>query len=180
MLKTIKEVSVFKNKFIDIQNNDVIDQYWNNRKYIRIFQNAEHKKETGVVVILKIKNKFLLINLFRYWIQEDSWEFIRGWIEKWETYEEAGLREVFEEVNIVWHNSKLIWISYTDTGILNTEVWFILIEIDSLKNQFIKLQESENINNYILLSKKELKEKILEWTIKCWFTIQWFWFLNLI
>lgn len=146
MIITIEEKKIFKNKYIELQNNIVKDS--NNKifNHIKLIENNSDKP--GCVVLCKHKNKFLLIENYRYGTDEFCLELPRGYVEENESLDNCAIRELYEETNITFDYNldsifKLGEIS-VNSAILASKVTIYLINIHQ-KVCNLKLQNDENI-----------------------------------
>ncbi|MFC0323103.1 NUDIX hydrolase [Gallibacterium melopsittaci] len=150
MLKTIKINTIFKNKYLELQNNNVVDEVTNKSfEHIRLIE-----KETdypGAVAICKFEDRLLLINNYRYGINRMSLEFPRGYVEKGETLEECAIRELFEETGVIFNPTvdsiKKLGEVAVSSSIMATMTPFYLIEIKQSLPE-IHLQKEENIEDF--------------------------------
>lgn len=169
---TIKTNTVFKNNYIELQNNDVIFPDKKNGKHIKIIENNSNMP--GVVVICQNEIKeILLINLYRYGVDDNSIEFPRGYKTEHESLIDAGTRELSEETNIKKKNItnfSILGSFFINSAHTASEVGVVLFEIKS-KHLKIKLERKESINNFFWLNINSIKNKIKSGQIKDSFTI---------
>lgn len=120
----------------------------------------------GVVIIPKINDKYVLIRIQRA-DNQWHWEFPRGFVEAEEIhgkeidYSQAAKRELMEETNITNHDIiETIDMGeiQPDSGLIESSIHVIGIKISSLEK--IKLQDSENIIDYRLISFEEMMKEI--------------------
>ena len=158
MLKTLEENIIFKNKYLTLYNNKVKSNDINETivfDHLKIVEGDE--EQSGSVVIIKYKNKYLLIESYRYPIDKKIFEFPRGYKNKNENFEENAIREAQEEIKLDIDNIKKIsnlGTFYINPSILTSEVGVILVELNS--EQELELQKKELIVNYKWVSFEEL------------------------
>lgn len=113
-----------------------------------------------IVIARKDNGNFIIINQFRVGINDFSWEFPGGVIDKDEDPLKAGLRELKEETGYISSNAVLIGKSNPNTAMLNNTCYYVFADN-------IKLSESGTNWDYheeiIVKEAKEadIKESIL-------------------
>jgi len=178
-IKTIKINTIFKNKYLELQNNDV--KFPNNTQgqYLKIIENSS--STPGVVVCCKNEdNEYLLIDIFRYGINKRSLEFIRGYTEESEDYILSAERELFEESGISVDNiqsSNQIGSFYINTSNTLSEIPVIKITIRNV--DVTSPQSEESIVNILWKSNSEIENMIMSGVIKDSFTISAYLFENI-
>lgn len=178
-MKTLKINTVFKNNFIEMQENDIILR-WEQTKYSKIYLNKEQNSKTWTAVLcINEKNEILLIKNYRYALDKVIWEIPRWWLNNWESYIECWLRELKEETNISNINKvQLLWTINTDSWILDSEVWLLMVKINSIDNNIL-LDKNEYIDEYQWLNINKINKMILNWEIKDTFLINSLYFYSI-
>ena len=162
MLETKEKIVIFNNKYIELQNNLVEDRDTKKRfNHIRLIEN--NSKTPGSVILCKHNNKFLIIENYRYGIDEITIELPRGYTNTDESLEKCAIRELYEETNIVFLENKDEIIKLGEisinSSIMASKVSIFLININhNVEN--IKLQHSEHIESFQWVSLQEMYEKI--------------------
>ncbi len=164
---TKKINSVFKNEYIEIQNNRVKNTYTNEEfDHIKIIEN--NSDTPGSVVICELNKKYFFIKSYRYGVDRECWEIPRGYKEENETFNECAIREIFEEIHVLENNiasSSLIGMVDVNSSVIASKVAIVHIR---LKESFEHiLQKSELISDGTWLTLKEVqvwieKQKILD------------------
>ena len=176
MIETKKINSIFKNKYIELQDNIVENTKTKNiYNHIKLIENDTNYP--GSVVLCKFKDKYLFINNYRYGIEKYCWELPRGYKESNESLEECAIRELKEELNITFsQNSKISKLGEAciNSSIMASKIAFYLIEITDLNE--IKMQKDEYINSYKWISLNEVLEDIKNGKIYDSFSINAFMF----
>ncbi|MDD2697323.1 MAG: NUDIX hydrolase [Arcobacteraceae bacterium] len=173
MLTTKEKEIIFVNKYIELQNN-LVENVESKKvfKHIKIIENGT--TTPGAVVLCEYKEKYLLLENYRYGIDEICIELPRGYIEKNESLENCAIRELYEETNIIFNKrtdniTKIGEISI-NSSIIASKVSLFLININQEIND-IQLQNTEHIKSYSWYSKEEIYKDIKEGKIIDSFTI---------
>ena len=181
MLKTKETKIIFKNQYLELQNNIVIDINTNKEfEHIKIIENEAVKP--GAVVLCQYNDKFLLIENYRYGIDSLSLELPRGYIEKTETLENCAIRELYEETNILFKKNvdkiiKLGEVAINSSFIASKVPIYLIIVNQNIKN--IKLKTEEQIQSYEWYKMDQISNDILNGKIFDTFTINAMMFYNL-
>lgn len=176
--KTNKQNTVFKNKYLELQNNDVENTY--NQAHFQHIRLIENNSSTpGSAVVCTHNNKYLMIKSYRYGVERECWEIPRGYKIGNETPIACAIREINEEVNI----SKSSIISCSTIGeidvnssIIASSVAIVLIQLNQLPSD--KLQKTELISESIWLSFIDVKKWIKEYKIVDSFSLSAFMLLS--
>jgi hypothetical protein len=158
-LKTIKENLIFQNKFITLYNNEVGNNENKTFNHIKLIDGSS--EDSGVVIICEIENtnSLLLLESYRYGIDDFIIEMPRGYIEKdKENFKEATFREISEEINL--NEEDILDFKYIgnykqNPSIMNStiHVTYLLIKNDLSK---LILSKEENITNIVICKKEEI------------------------
>lgn len=173
MLKTKKKNIIFKNKYIELQDNLVQDLESNKEfNHLRLIEN--NTNNPGSVVLCNYKNKFLLIRNYRYGTDELCLELPRGYNESNETLKDCAIRELYEETNIIFDKkidklTKLGEMS-VNSSIIASKVSLYLLKINQIIEN-IQLQKEEHIISYKWYTLEDLHSKIKDGTIIDSFTL---------
>lgn len=169
MFYTIKTNVVFKNKYIELQNNIVENIEEKQFEHIKLIENSDIKP--GVVVICENAGKLLLLKNYRYGIDKEVWEFPRGYKECNEALKECAIRELMEETGV--KNNDITQIHKIGEMNVNSAFMASTVEIYFIKiNTFIiQPQDNENISEYLWVSFLEIKNLIRNHQITDSFTL---------
>lgn len=173
MLKTKEKRIIFSNKYIELQNNLVEDI--KNKKtfeHIKVIENGT--STPGAVILCEYKDKILLIESYRYGIDEMSWEFPRGYIKENELLEDCAIRELYEETSIAFNReidklTKLGEITINSSYIASKVSLYLITINQEIHN--LKLQDSEYIKSFKWTDINSLFDDIKSGLIKDSFTI---------
>lgn len=121
------------------------------------------QKTGGVVVILSDQNNNLILIEITRNDQHKHLEFIRGFKESKERYEQAAIREVQEEIGI--SKDSLLSVHdlgqlMPDSGLIAGEPVHVFVIKVNIKINSMRPQKSEQISKVITLSRTELSNKI--------------------
>ena len=136
-----------------------------------------YPEKTGGTVIIPLftfnngEEKFLLLENMRHPTRQKSLEFPRGFQDKGLTEDENALKELSEELSGKpgfkdSYVSKIVKLgqAFPDSGLTSSEVSFMLAE---MKKEITSVNTSEEgIKGFVMLSSKELSEKIKNGEIK--------------
>lgn len=142
-----------------------------NRFFKMIFNGRFHyleavKYSQGVVVIpLVNKEKYILVSQLRVPSLGISLEFPRGGVDANESKEQAVLRELKEETGAISVSSlKYLGDIYSESATINGAISIFFVELDSFEDY--KQEDSNEIETIVLLTEKELLEKIKSGALK--------------
>lgn len=155
MIKRIKEVLMFDNGFMRAYNDEVLFHGKIKGNYFR-YSFSEKEANYGVVVLCEYKNRFVLLDCFRYAHQELLIETVKGMGMKNKTPIETATIEVKEEIGGVIE-------SIDSLGILRNDVSDALIHCFHAKIssfQDTDHEETEVIENIRLKTRSEIKDMI--------------------
>lgn len=160
MYKTHHINTIFKNTFIELQNNDVENLINNHQfKHIRMIENESN--QPGTAIICEMNGKFLLLKNYRYGVNRECYEVPRGYTEKNEKIIDCAIRELCEEIGIVKSNiisTKILGYVDTNSSILASSV--AIVHIKLLKDCVLLVQRDELITEYYWYSIDEIKNLI--------------------
>lgn len=164
--KTINKKIVYKNKFLSIREDDVIDPNGNKGK-----RNIIEAGAGSVVVIAQKENgELYLVGQSRYAVNEYSWEFVSGGIKKGENELKAAKRELAEELNLKAKKWEKILSFHPNNSLMNREVYVFLAE-DLLSANNSNFRDSYERINKKTVSISKIKNNIKKGAIKDGFTI---------
>lgn len=150
---------ILKNKYQTVKSVEMSD-----------YQQVHIDSNDGVVVALTISGGYYIVNHLRN--NEKSLEFVRGYIEQNESPEEAGLREVSEELNILKldvHSVKVCGWATPDNGLLSQKVYFVLIQLQFKPNLIV--DTNEDVLNVKWVDNYEISELVKNNKISDMFTL---------
>lgn len=144
MYKTLAVHTLFKNSYIELQNNDVENTA--NGKHFKHIKLIENSSPTpGCAIICELNGKFLLLKSYRYGVNKECWEIPRGYINPEESLEACAIRELQEETNIdsncVLSTTILGYIDI-NSSIIASRVAIIHIKVQNNFDLIIQKEES--------------------------------------
>jgi len=130
----------------------------------------EFNVKNGAAVLLREKNNFIFVKIFRKAINSYSIEIPRGYGEKGETPEETAIREVYEETGYKIKKENLAYLGevYPNNGLLSSKIKIFYANIDKTDKIKKALDEVENI---VKLKINKINEFIKNDLIKDAFTL---------
>jgi len=123
-----------------------------------------------VAMVTDSKNNIALLRIWRHAILDYSIEFPRWWVEWWESFEKAAVREVVEEFwNMNFVEKVFLGYLYIDSWLIDHQIGAVLLKVNDFSSyDFWKKEDGsyENIyeKQYISLEKFEnmIKENIIK------------------
>lgn len=126
-MKTVKENLIFKNKFAEFYNNDVIDFNGNPAQHITYSKINKEKIESVCVLPINKSGEILIFKEYRYAIQGYIYNIPAGGAEKGLSIKENAQKELFEESGLVSTCLEKVNIkSFSDPSIRNLMVNYFL------------------------------------------------------
>jgi 8-oxo-dGTP pyrophosphatase MutT (NUDIX family) len=114
--RTIKSRVAYKNPWMTIRHDDVIRPDGKNGIYGVVV------KRDFVLVVPVFRKKLYLVNLYRYPVQAESWEFPEGDWELNETHQAGARRELLEETG--FKPSQLVYLAHLWLAVGNSNQGF--------------------------------------------------------
>ncbi len=168
----IKEEELKGTKYGIIYSSDyrklIVDPVRNENNKLFPYERIIPNNENGIVIIVKCKEKFILMNQYRHPIRERQLCFPRGFCEG-DSLEKDAKRELYEELKIKEDNiinSIEVGVITPDSGLTNNKTYIYFCDVTHYKNSNI-----EGIEEIIELSSEELQKNIREGIIIDSFTI---------
>lgn len=160
MYKTHHINTIFKNNFIELQNNDVENLINNHQfKHIKMIENESN--EPGVAIICEMNDKFLLLKNYRYGVNRECFEVPRGYTEENEHIINCAMRELCEEIGITQSSiisAEILGYVDTNSSILASSV--AIVHMKLLDDCLLKVQKDELITDYYWYTIDEIKNLI--------------------
>lgn len=125
------------------------------------------RRGNSVVIIPVYSNQYVLLKQFRHATGGYQYAFPRGYGEPDITIEENAKKEISEELNATASSVKMIGKVVADSGICGEEVSIVQCRINNIEVDGIY----EGIQDYLLLSSKEIEEYIKSNLITDGFTL---------
>lgn len=176
MYKTHHINIIFKNAFLELQNNDIENLINNHRfKHIKMIENESN--QPGAAIICEMNGQFLLLKNYRYGVNRVCLEVPRGYVEKNEKIIDCATRELCEEIGIAKTNiiaTKILGYVDTNSSILASSV--AIVHIKLLNDCVLSIQRDESITDYYWYSIDEIKKLISKNLILDSFSISGFMF----
>lgn len=134
------------------------------------------ERDDSVIIIASQNDKFPMVRMYRYPVDDKSWELPMGFINKNETPEKAAIRELHEETGLIAKNVKLIGFFWGSPGFLTQKTYVFFASSFSIgKTSFDKTEKDIEIK---FMTKKQLHTLIRENRIRSGATLAAFSLLN--
>lgn len=161
--KTLSSKTVYKNKLIAVQEDEVIrpDRSKGIYGYMKI-------PRTVGIVAMDSSHFIYLCNQVRYIFKENSWEIPRGFVDNSENPMQAAIRELREEAGLSSQNIMSVGSIRTSIGVLDEEAEIFLAR-DVVDEGFT--DESHEIDKVRKFTLKDILKMIKENKIKDGLTI---------
>lgn len=166
--KTVSQKTIYQSKWLKLRHDNLIRPDGTKGEYDVL------EKRDFVVVISKIKEKFLLVKQYRYPVGHKSLEFCQGNVEKNEKPIDAARREFEEETGFKAKKLTKLGKIWEACGYSNQSFYIFLA--DGILEGNKKLEESELGMKNKMLSENELAKAIETGKIKDSTTISAFYF----
>ena len=162
--KTLSSKNVYKNEFLSLSEDKVIDPNGN-----QTMRNVIDMGEGSVVIIaINEKQEFYLVGQPRYAVNEYSWEFVSGGIKEGESPLVAAQRELAEELNLQAIDWKQIMAFHPNNSLMSRTAYVFIAtnlnKIDYPRDSY----ESIEIKS---VTETSLRESINRGEIKDSFTL---------
>jgi len=150
---------IYKNKWFKVIKK--------NKKWFYIEENFNK----GAVILIKIKESFIFVKVFRIPINKFSIELPRGFNQSNESSIEAAIREAYEETGIKINKNKIIKLGsiYPNNGILNSEIDIFFTELST--NIITELRDKQEISKILKIKISKINFLISKGIIKDAFTL---------
>ena len=161
-MKTIKEYLIFKNKYAEIYNNEIID--FEGKKGTHIIYGKVGENEQDGVSILPVNDKgdVLIFREYRYGIQDYIYSIPTGSVEKDLTVFENAKKELLEESGLVSENWESLDLDIkSDPVVKNVNLhYFIARDCRRCKNNDVEKDTTESFKGYEWLDVNHLVHQI--------------------
>lgn len=158
---------VYEDPYIVILRDLVKLPDGNLSSYFRILHSADLQGGQAVVVLPIIKNKILILRIFRHSTRKWHWEFPRGFGEPNTSPEDNARKELREEISAEIDRIENLGIYHSNLGLLGASVQLFFARLKSIG----KVNKSEGIDSYNLVDLKTIEEMILKSDITDGYTI---------
>ena len=156
MIKTIKSDVVYKNNWISVEKDQVLFPDGSIGEYGVV---RHHSK--SVVVLVKLAEKILLVQAYRYVNQSYSLELPAGVIEEGESPIEAARREVMEETGLLIHDCNVLTHYYPSNGVSDQVIYVVMAKCNNMDS----CPDNNEIDEIIYMTESEISNKIIDNTI---------------
>lgn len=125
----------------------------------------EIAERNDCVIIIAVKNKkFTMVRSYRYAVDDKSWEFPTGFINKGEIPEKAAIRELEEETGLVAKNLKPLGLFWAWPGFLTSKAYVYYADSFSLGKT--SLDETESDMEIAYFTQDQIKTMVTDGTIR--------------
>ncbi|NQV16552.1 NUDIX hydrolase [bacterium] len=157
-MKLLNRTTIYKGYCFDLYEDQVI---WVNRRELK----RSLIKHSGISVMLPLldSDRLILINQYRYGVQDNIWELPAGTINIDETPLECAQREIEEEIGYQAKNWKQIASCYSSPH-FSTEIVHSFIAEDLIKTETNR--DADEIIEMRTFSKQEVKQMLSDGQIR--------------
>lgn len=155
--KVTSSKTIYENKWVTIVEDEVVLPGNKHATY------TITKRAPAVVAVIKEDNKYLMVQQYRYPIDEYSLEFVKGLVNNNESAEAALRREIEEEAGRIPGTVRHLGRVYNASGFNNQPVDIYMCS--DLTEGTQKLDESESDLTTRWMTEEELKTAIKDGTI---------------
>lgn len=164
MIKKLKEVIVFKNKFFNVFNDEVIFNEKNKGTHLRV---EPANKQDGIAVLPILENgNVLLIKNYRYSVGKEIYQVVKGGNGTIFKDQDIALQcvreELEEEAGLVSNDIRFLQKFYESPSILDiTGYSFLAFNCKSPEVRERYEEETETISGYVEIKFEDLDEFLL-------------------
>ena len=116
-VRIISSKIMYKGKWVKLRKDEIIKP-----DGTRATHEVAERNDCVIIVAFK-NNKFALVRMYRYPVNDKSWEFPMGFINKGETVKMAAIRELEEETGLVATNIKSLGSFWISPGLLTQRAY---------------------------------------------------------
>lgn len=138
----------------------------------RYFRLSYHNNPRGAVIVPRLPDgRLLLVQVHRYAVDHDSWEFPRGGGRVGEGVEATARRELKTETGLDAETIELLGFSQPDGAIIMTEVGVFLAMLREGDDSCVEVNPDEGILGFQFVSERALRQLVRDGAIKDGFTL---------
>lgn len=139
--------------------------------YTRLTSIGESQGTCGTVLVPRIDNCVIFVEIFRHATREWHWELPRGFQETGLTGEENAIKECKEELGIMPNSvEKVARGIHANTGVLSGRAEVYVSRFHSQDRDRIRVQNEESIRDFRCVSFDDLDEFLLQ-NVTCGFSL---------
>jgi ADP-ribose pyrophosphatase len=157
-VKIISSKQIYKGKWLNLHSDKIIKPDGTHATHEVI------DRDDGVLIIPKVEGKFLMVNMYRYPVNDYSLEFPMGFMDKQENPSQSAVRELREEAGLYMKNIEELGIIWAWSGLMNQKIHVFYSENFIKEKQ--KLDETESDLTVHFLDYKEILSAIKKCEIK--------------
>lgn len=157
-IKLINSTTVYKGDWLTLRKDEIIRPNGQKGTYEIV------ERKDAVMIVPKLDDKFILINVYRYPVKDYSLEFPQGFMAENETPEQSGRRELQEEINYDTEKLTFLGTVWSWPGLLTQKLHIFLGE--ELKQSYLPPDELETIKTIETISYEEIIKLIKEGKIR--------------
>lgn len=157
-VKVLSSQKVYQGKWLTVRVDEIIKPDGTQATHEVLERN------NGVLIIPKVNEKFLMVKMYRYPVNDYSLEFPMGFMEKEERPSDSAIRELREETGLLSHSIKELGLIWAWSGLMNQKIH--IFYADKFTKEKQNLEKTEKDLTLHFLSYDEIFSAVKKSVIK--------------